>query len=1422
MDPLSTGRRQHQHLLASSLGSSGRAYGENDPRSATTSPIVRRDQGWILDTPSKINGRSPVTPKALSDPTDINEWMADFETPPRKAATQKDPHNIRECLFGFPPRVTEPVPSQASSQEGSFYSAQSSVIGEDDDHQKNIGQDGSEGCQGDQRNERSVGKVTDREEGQRVPSPRKPSSQAIGYDPTEGEQLFPRPQDTPSPLVQDTDQVQLSPVVSSVEHPYCAREEVPESSDDMFAEITSSAIHRAFSGKSDGSVSQNGRKSQGNRFISQRRLSRTSGDVSMHHIGSEDMEGLLEPWSLSSHGSNRLTGDGHVKHQLDQGLGDAYEDDFADLDGDHFDLHAFTQSPAKSRTIAQDAPVSIVTLDDNHETDEVNHQDGLKSDGNVIQARPAFILRPASVSSDTTAKWAKFFLDEDDDDAGMIGISEPLPGFGRFQVPSVSRPLSTQPMSDGESYVKNQNPSPRIASLRPITEEIHDATPPKFQGFGRFRGSNTFEPMAPISKEAQERAARLFDKDVSDDFSYHHTSQTTEPPKRSLPGFTNGHMKPVVPVSQEKMERWSRIFDDDDSVDVNDRSEGPAKPPPSFGGFSVASGKALPKLSESSLSKAANMLEVNDTPEVVSFSRPGQVNQFVGFSTAKNNGKTFVPITVSKAAQERALSVLEMEEPTSKPDHSSDGSLRGRISLNFNNRPSAPMKASSRNGVTPPAAPASVTSHPAPSTHMNNLKNKSLRSSASKMATALPGALKPLSRSTNQFKPPLMTNAGYGNHESIDSNMNDNNPTKPFGGLVGRKQIGKRALHPNARPTFVNPPQVQVTKVIPTQYRSLFNLEVSAERESISKFGLPQRRTPKELAGCGLPQDVIDMSLGTAKTFRLDGWGVSEAFRGLLDRGASAELLSEAWVSNHYGLIVWKLACYCRSWPDLFTLDKSLTPTTVLNQLCYRYEREINRAERSALRKVVEGDESASRHMVLCIAAIDRNANPPSVTVTDGWYVIPAVLDVHLHKAIQRGRLNVGSKLHVCQALLHGAENGGVAILEQPDAISIALHGNNTRLARWDKKLGFQRAPIQWTTRIRNILPDGGIVPGLDAVVLRKYPVVYMEKLENDTKIRRSGREEARAQEAHRSKMEKRHQEIVEEVEKELMPGLAQEEMLDRSTVEQEINARTSEMVAQMQRNVQAMFSIRVGNCHDDDSNRQEALITFWKADMPDLQEGQRVRLTSLKATKPSRDPGFEDMMQLNGTRNTISYPATAMEPDSILLTAYKPREITACADVQQLHIGAEIDLAVIVLAVSEVVNTFKKYLIVTDASRRLIVVEYHLSPISPLTSSSPPFWIKIMSKVLFANARYKIHDRKLDVDVVSCPLSYTQAVIASGSSNQGWPLYARRPLQQLHELESEDGHGDGRHGMPEQNDASLGQLIGRANAILMGMQPSL
>lgn len=798
MGPLSTGRRR-QYTLFRSSSSFGR-IGEVDPHSATTSPVVRRDPGWIFDTPSKV-GRSPVTPRALSVPSDINEWMADFETPPRKA-TENEPHKIRERLYGFLPKITEPVP-QTSSQEGSFYSAQSSIIGEDDDHENGQNVTGDQGDQGNERGD-TEGDIA-REHSPGASSARKPSSQNYAKE----VETPIRPQDAPSPLVQDMDQAQLSPVIS-VESPN-AREEV-QSSDDMFAEITSSAIHRAF-GKSE-SASQNGDKSQGK--SASQRLSRTSGDVSMHHINSEDIEGLLEPWTLSSHGSNRSVGT-HVKHQFDQGLEDAYEDDFADLDGDNFDLHAFTQSPVKSRTSAHDRPVTPVN--ENLETNK--DQEGFRDD-NVTQA-PDFIFKPATVSNSATAKWAKLFQGEDDDYDVMStnGTSGPLPGFGKFQAPSFRRTLPKQ--SDESSHVSgNKNPSPR-APLGP-TDEIRDVAPPQFQGFGRFRGNNTFEPMGAISKEAQERAARLFDdEDDGDSLSHFHTSPT-ESQKRPLPGFTTGHMKPVMPVSREKMEKFSKFFDDD--FGANDRSE-PLRPPPSFGGFSIASGKSLPKISESALSKAANILEINEAPEV-SVSRPGH-DSFMGFSTAKNNGKTFVPITISKAAQERALSVLEMEEPISKPEPS--GSLRGKISLNFNNRPSAPILASSRNEGAPSIAPTSalslpvLPSLPVLSSHMNNLKNKSLRSS-SKMTTALPGALKPLSRST-QFKPPLMANNIGHSHQSIAiTNDKTNASSKPFGGLVGRKQIGKRALHPNARPIFVNSPQVQVAKA-PMQYRSLFNLEGS-------------------------------------------------------------------------------------------------------------------------------------------------------------------------------------------------------------------------------------------------------------------------------------------------------------------------------------------------------------------------------------------------------------------------------------------------------------------------------------------------------------------------------------------------------------------------------------------------------------------
>lgn len=47
-----------------------------------------------------------------------------------------------------------------------------------------------------------------------------------------------------------------------------------------------------------------------------------------------------------------------------------------------------------------------------------------------------------------------------------------------------------------------------------------------------------------------------------------------------------------------------------------------------------------------------------------------------------------------------------------------------------------------------------------------------------------------------------------------------------------------------------------------------------------------------------------------------------------------------------------------------------LTPTRVVMELKYRYDREIDRSERSALRKILEKDDVVTKRMVLCVSSI--------------------------------------------------------------------------------------------------------------------------------------------------------------------------------------------------------------------------------------------------------------------------------------------------------------------------------------------------------------------------------------------------------------------------------------------------------------------
>ncbi|KAG0282851.1 Breast cancer 2, early onset [Linnemannia gamsii] len=946
---------------------------------------------------------------------------------------------------------------------------------------------------------------------------------------------------------------------------------------------------------------------------------------------------------------------------------------------------------------------------------------------------------------------------------GLDGFSsagkKPLPLISAASKERAMRMMQDSDMDIDDSGFQESTDSAAIPfSNVPPAAERSVFMPPHVGASGFSFGSG--KKLAPVSNAALEKWSKEFTEDNYD------SCKQPGPRLQQLGGFSSGSGRKLAPVSHAAVERWSKEFSDHDdgpnglreTLVPTTMSSGGA-----LGGFSSGGGKKLASVSKAAMDKWFNELanEVEDS-ESRRASEPGRPQAMaipvpeVGF--ASGTGKALAPI--SKAAQARAYSFLELEQPVAHQETSSfkNSAAHSRLSLPS----SASVSGSGYSSASSSSRPPTVPSQPPISTHMQNLKMKTLRGSS-----------------------------------KVRVNLRDTLDT-------------------------------------------------------------PKRLTAQDLVDRGLSEGVMSMTFEKARHYHFDSWGVDDAYQELLLRGAKADLLSRAWLLNHYGQVVWKLACYIRTWPEYFISsapDHStwFSPTKVLDQLAYRYEREVNRAERPALRKIVEGDEPAAKHMVLVIASISKvdqisddgsaaQESPWKILVSDGWYTIPAVLDPCLTRAVERGKLKVGSKVHVCRAKLSGAENG-VAILElagegsESTTVSIVLQANSTRLSRWDTKLGFQRSSLNWIKRLRSIVPEGGLVPGLDVIVLRKYPVLYFETLEDGvTKIKRTVKEESRAVDAYREKIQQRYQDMVREVEKEFASEMDAEGR-PSIRVQEEIMMRAQDMQAESAtRNVTPLFSIRVGNyrhgdsCDDDDMDDngrvQEALITFWHDEHSHYQEGHRVRITALMSKKRSREYGFEDVIQLVGTRMT-TVQEMPTEPDTMLLTSFRPRNVTPCAEVGSLYLGAEVDLVLVILAVDEsTTHSNKAYFVVTDATRRLLLVEHQLS--SSLTEDGNrvlPSFLKALNRILMANARFKMRDHKLDLDIVSSTQSYTQVTTAASlnsgnnSGGAGWPSYAQASLQRLNDIVSETEKDKKEE---SQGEDTILELMDRAHAILRELHPSI
>ncbi|XP_018409532.1 PREDICTED: breast cancer type 2 susceptibility protein [Nanorana parkeri] len=260
--------------------------------------------------------------------------------------------------------------------------------------------------------------------------------------------------------------------------------------------------------------------------------------------------------------------------------------------------------------------------------------------------------------------------------------------------------------------------------------------------------------------------------------------------------------------------------------------------------------------------------------------------------------------------------------------------------------------------------------------------------------------------------------------------------------------------------------------------------------------------------------------------------GREEFYRALCDTtGVDPKLISPEWVYNHYRWIVWKLAAMEVRFPELFA-SRCLTPERVLLQLKYRYEVEIDKSRRSALKKIMERDDTAAKTLVLCVSKViswhgnDKSeSNDPKqgsavIEVTDGWYGIKALLDTSLTALLHRGRLFVGQKIIVHGAELVGSEDACTP-LEAPESLMLKFSANSTRPARWYTRLGYFCDPRPFCLPLSFLFAEGGIVGCVNIVIQRIYPMQWMEKMANGTYVFRNDRAEEREAERHSSKQQK-------------------------------------------------------------------------------------------------------------------------------------------------------------------------------------------------------------------------------------------------------------------------------------------------------------
>lgn len=211
----------------------------------------------------------------------------------------------------------------------------------------------------------------------------------------------------------------------------------------------------------------------------------------------------------------------------------------------------------------------------------------------------------------------------------------------------------------------------------------------------------------------------------------------------------------------------------------------------------------------------------------------------------------------------------------------------------------------------------------------------------------------------------------------------------------------------------------------------------------------------------------------------------------LASPGVDPTLASEKWIENAFKMILLKLVSLENSF-EKFNCFELVSPDNVLLQMKYRYDREIDRNHRSAIKNIVELNDVPCRRMVLKVVDVYRlPVIGVGLELSDGWYSIKCLIDATLANAVDRGRIKIGTKLITsCAELI---DCNGCDPLELVGNVRLKIFANSTRRAGWDMKLGFCANPHPIYIPLDSVLATGSTIGKLKVVVTHVYQMIYVD-----------------------------------------------------------------------------------------------------------------------------------------------------------------------------------------------------------------------------------------------------------------------------------------------------------------------------------------